>query len=44
MSAWKPTAGSVVTRPGQHTREILDEIGLSPDEIETLRATGAVTE
>jgi alpha-methylacyl-CoA racemase len=42
MSAWKPTAGSVVTRPGQHTREILDEIGLSPDEIETLLAAGAV--
>ncbi|MGB5112993.1 MAG: CaiB/BaiF CoA-transferase family protein [Mycobacterium sp.] len=41
MSAWKPTTGSVVTRPGQHTREILDEIGLSPDEIETLLAAGA---
>ncbi|MEM6107549.1 CaiB/BaiF CoA-transferase family protein [Mycobacterium sp. 050272] len=44
MSAWKPTAGSVVTRPGQHTREILDEIGLSRDEIETLLTAGAVME
>lgn len=44
MSAWKPTTGSVVTRPGQHTREILDEIGLSPDEIEMLLAAGAVME
>ncbi len=44
MSAWKPTTGSVVTRPGQHTREILDEIGLSPDKIEMLLAAGAVME
>lgn len=29
-------------RPGRHTREILGEIGLSPDEIETLLAAGAV--
>ncbi|MGK2881991.1 MAG: CaiB/BaiF CoA transferase family protein [Mycobacterium sp.] len=44
MSAWKPTTGSVVTRPGQHTREILDEIGHSPDEIEILLAAGAIME
>lgn len=44
MSAWQPTSGAVATRPGQHTREILEEIGRSPDEIETLLAGGAVLE
>jgi alpha-methylacyl-CoA racemase len=42
MSAWTPIAGPVVTRPGQHTREILDEIGISPEGVERLLLTRAV--
>ena len=40
-----PAPGSPATRSpavGQHTREILAEAGLSPDDIATLEATGTV--
>lgn len=41
MSAWQPTVGDIVARPGTHTRQILAEHGWNSAEIDGLLASGA---
>jgi crotonobetainyl-CoA:carnitine CoA-transferase CaiB-like acyl-CoA transferase len=42
LSATPGSVRSLADRPGEHTHEILAALGLTPDEVETLRARGAV--
>ena len=44
MSAWHTEAGPVPRRPGQHTREILIEAGLTPSDVDRLVRVAAVAE
>lgn len=42
MSGWAPVAGPVATRPGAHSREVLGELGLTPEQIDELVTAGVV--
>ena len=44
MTGWNTVAGPIASRPGQHTREVLADLGITGDRLEQLLAAGTVAD